>query len=35
VELGLCKGKKDFDKRADIRDRDIKRDIAREFRVNH
>jgi SsrA-binding protein len=32
VELGLCKGKKAFDKRADIRDRDTKRDIAREFR---
>lgn len=32
VELGLCKGKKMFDKRADIRDRDVKRDVAREFR---
>jgi SsrA-binding protein len=32
VELGLCKGKKTFDKRADIRERDIKRDIQREFR---
>jgi SsrA-binding protein len=32
VELGLCKGKKMFDKRADIREKDIKRDIAREFR---
>jgi SsrA-binding protein len=32
VELGLCKGKKVFDKRADIRERDIKRDVAREFR---
>jgi SsrA-binding protein len=32
VELGLCKGKKSFDKRADIRERDVKRDIAREFR---
>ncbi|MDR1307906.1 MAG: SsrA-binding protein SmpB [Treponema sp.] len=32
VELGLCKGKKQFDKRADIRERDIKRDISREFR---
>ncbi|MDR0556646.1 MAG: SsrA-binding protein SmpB [Treponema sp.] len=35
VELGLCKGKKTFDKRADIRDRDVKRDIAREFRANN
>ena len=32
VELGLCKGKKQFDKRADIRDRDIKREISREWR---
>jgi SsrA-binding protein len=32
VDLGLCKGKKAYDKRADIRERDIKRDIAREFR---
>jgi SsrA-binding protein len=32
VELGLCKGKKSFDKRADIRERDVKRDISREFR---
>ncbi|MDR1239669.1 MAG: SsrA-binding protein SmpB [Treponema sp.] len=32
VELGLCKGKKSFDKRADIRDRDMKRDLSREFR---
>jgi SsrA-binding protein len=32
VELGVCKGKKAFDKRADIRERDITRDIAREFR---
>ena len=32
VKLGLCKGKKEFDKRADIKDRDIKREIAREFR---
>jgi SsrA-binding protein len=32
VELGLCKGKKSFDKRADIRDRDVKREVAREFR---
>ncbi|MDR0643007.1 MAG: SsrA-binding protein SmpB [Treponema sp.] len=32
VELGLCKGKKLYDKRADIRDRDMKRDMEREFR---
>ena len=32
VTLGICKGKKQYDKRADIRERDINRDIAREFR---
>lgn len=32
VELGICRGKKVFDKRADIRDRDVKRDLQREFR---
>lgn len=31
VSLGICKGKKQFDKRATIKDRDIKRDIQREF----
>ncbi|GAB1481328.1 SsrA-binding protein SmpB [Treponema sp.] len=32
VELGVCKGKKAYDKRSDIRDKDLKRDLAREFR---
>jgi SsrA-binding protein len=32
VELGLCKGKKQYDKRADIKENDIKRDMEREFR---
>jgi len=32
VELGLCKGKKQYDKRADIKENDIKRDVQREFR---
>ena len=32
VNLGVCRGKKQFDKRADIRDRDVKRDMQREFR---
>jgi len=32
VELGLCKGKKAYDKRAGIREKDLKRDISREFR---
>jgi SsrA-binding protein len=34
VELGLCKGKKAFDKRASIREKDLKRDVEREFRHN-
>jgi SsrA-binding protein len=34
VELGLCKGKKAYDKRADIRERDLKRDVEREFARN-
>ncbi|MDR2480786.1 MAG: SsrA-binding protein SmpB [Spirochaetaceae bacterium] len=34
VELGVCKGKKSFDKRAGIKERDVKRDAAREFRHN-
>ena len=32
IQLGICKGKKLFDKRAGIRDRDMQRDIQREFR---
>lgn len=32
IKLGLCKGKKQFDKRSDIRERDVKRDLQREFR---
>ena len=32
VTLGVCKGKKQFDKRADIKERDVKRDLAREFK---
>ncbi len=30
--LGVCKGKKQFDKRATIKERDMNRDIQREFR---
>lgn len=32
VEIGICRGKKVFDKRADIRERDVKRDLQREIR---
>ena len=31
VSLGVCKGKKEYDKRASIKDRDVKRDLQREF----
>jgi len=32
VELALCKGKKMYDKRADLKEKDIKREIERETR---
>lgn len=31
MSLGICKGKKQYDKRATIKDRDVQRDIQREF----
>ena len=31
VLLGVCKGKKQFDKRATIKDRDLNRELQREF----
>lgn len=34
MTLGVCKGKKQFDKRATIKSRDIDRDIQREFSKN-
>lgn len=32
VELGVCKGKKEFDKRESIKAKDLKRETAREAR---
>lgn len=32
VEVGICKGKKNYDKRAVIKDRDLKKDAAREMK---
>jgi len=32
LELGVCKGKRLFDKREEIKKRDTKRDLEREFR---
>ncbi|MCR4734742.1 MAG: SsrA-binding protein SmpB [Treponema sp.] len=34
MTLGVCKGKKQYDKRATIKDRDINRDLQREFSKN-
>jgi SsrA-binding protein len=33
LEIALAKGKKLFDKRENIKERDVKRDLARKFRV--
>jgi SsrA-binding protein len=32
VELGVCKGKREFDKRESIKEKDLKRELARETR---
>lgn len=32
VQLGICRGKKDYDKRETIKERDIKRDIAKKLK---
>ena len=32
LTLGVCRGKKQFNKRAKIKDRDVQRDIQREFK---
>ena len=31
IIIGLCKGKKEYDKRQDIKERDIKRDVERDL----
>ncbi len=35
VSLGLCKGKKLYDKRADLQDRDTKRNMDRAFKEHN
>ena len=35
MEVGLCKGKKNYDKREDIAKKDAKRDIERSFRERY
>jgi len=32
ITLGICKGKKQYDKRETIKERDINRDLSREFK---
>lgn len=33
IELGLCKGKKNYDKRETLKERDIKRDIEKALKM--
>lgn len=35
IELGLCKGKKDYDKRETIKERDIKRQIDKQMKTKN
>lgn len=35
VLLGVCKGKKSYDKREALKERDIKREISREFKNDY
>ena len=34
VEIGLCRGKQEFDKKQSIKEKDIKREMEREFKDN-
>ena len=33
VLIGLCKGKKNYDKRESIKERDIKREVERSYKL--
>ena len=35
ILLGLCKGKKNYDKRETIKERDIKRDIEKKLKERY
>ena len=35
IEIGLCKGKKLYDKREDMAKKDMKREVEREFKVKN
>ena len=34
ILLGLCRGKKNYDKRESIKERDIKRDLQKNYKYN-
>ncbi|MDR3200875.1 MAG: SsrA-binding protein SmpB [Spirochaetales bacterium] len=34
IDLGLCKGKKMYDKRESIKDRDLRRETERDFKIH-
>ena len=34
ILIGICKGKKNYDKRESIKERDIKREIQKDFKNN-
>ena len=35
LKIGLCKGKKQFDKRNDIKEKSVKRDIEKNYKVRY
>ena len=35
IEIGLCRGKKLYDKRADIAKKDMKREAERDFKIRN
>ena len=35
VEIGLCRGKKNYDKRADIAKKDMQREAERDFKIRN
>ena len=35
VEIGLCKGKKLYDKREDLKKKETKRNLERDFKSSH
>ena len=35
IKIGLCKGKKVFDKRNDIKEKNVKRDLEKNYKVRY